>query len=102
MRKCDYGAIVISDHSPLTLKFEVPVTQSVYRPWRLNPLLLSNEDFVKMLSSEIKFFIEVNRTPGMPLNTVWESLKAYLRGQIISYCANKKKEKPGTAKTANR
>lgn len=27
----------------------------------------------------------------MPLSTVWESLKAYLRGQIISYCANKKR-----------
>lgn len=27
----------------------------------------------------------------MPFSTVWESLKAYLRGQIISYCANKKR-----------
>lgn len=27
----------------------------------------------------------------MSSSTIWESLKAYLRGQIISYCANKNK-----------
>lgn len=40
---------------------------------------------------EIKMFLEFSQTPGMSPSTVWESLKAYVRGQIISYCANKKR-----------
>jgi len=84
-------AIVISDHGPLSMKILIPDTQPIYRPWRLNALLLSEEEFVSFISSEIKSFLEINQTPGMSSSTIWESLKAYLRGQIISYCANKKK-----------
>ena len=89
--KCDYKAIVISDHAPLCMKMYIPNKQSNYRPWRFNPLLLSEAAFVDFISSEIKFFLTVNQTPGMSSLTVWEALKAYLRGQVISYCAKRKK-----------
>jgi len=90
-KECDYGAMVISDHGPLSMKMSIPDTQSSYRSWRLNPLLLSEDEFTEFISSEIKIFLDINQTPGMSSSTVWESLKAYLRGQIISYCANKKR-----------
>ena len=90
-KECDYGAMVISDHDPLTMKLYIPNTQSTYRPWRFNPLLLSEDEFTEFISSEIKMFLDINQTPGMLPSTVWESLKAYLRGQIICYCANKKR-----------
>ncbi len=32
-----------------------------------------------------------NQTPGMSSSVIWESMKAYLRGQIISYSAHIKK-----------
>ena len=83
--KCDYDAIVISDHGPLTTKISIPNTQHNYRPWRLNPLLLSEGSFTNFISSEIKKFLDTNQMPGMSYSTIWESLKAYLRGQIISY-----------------
>lgn len=83
--------MVISDHGPLIMKLCIPNTQSTYRPWWFNPLPLSEDEFTKFISSEIKMFLEFNQTPGMSPSTVWESLKAYLRGQIISYCANKKR-----------
>lgn len=86
--KCDYDAIVISDHGPLTMKISIPNTQNSYLPWGLNPLLLSEESFTNFISSEIKNFLDTNQTPGMSYS--WESLKVYLRGQITSYCANKK------------
>ncbi len=89
--KCDYGTIVTSDHGPLIMKMCIPNIQSSYRPWRLNSLLLSEEAFTKFISSEITSFLEINQTPGMSSLTIWESLKAYLRDQIISYCANKNK-----------
>ena len=90
--KCDYKTIVISDHGPLAMEIRIPNIQSIYCPWRLNSLLLSEEAFTKFISSEIASFLEINQTPGMSSLTVWESLKAYLRGQIISYCAIKKKK----------
>lgn len=93
INKCEYGAIVVSDHAPLSMKILIPTSQRTYRPWRLNSLLLSEEDFVKYISSEINMFLNINQTQGMSPSTVWESLKAYLRGQIISFCANKRKER---------
>jgi len=50
---CEYQSIVISDHGPLTMRIHIPGADSGYRPWRLNPLLLSEEPFVNFIKSEI-------------------------------------------------
>ena len=71
--ECNYEVIVISDHEPLSMKIRIPDTQLIYRPWRLNALLLLEEEFVSFISSEIKFFLEINQTPGMSFSTIWES-----------------------------
>ena len=89
---CDYKAIVISDHSPLTLSLQIPNVNCNYRPWRLNTMLLAEEEFTNYIRSQIDIFVSINQTPEVSHSTVWESLKAYLRGQIISYCAKRKKE----------
>lgn len=90
--KCEYQAIVISDHAPLLITLNLPTTSSGYRPWRFNTLLLSDTEFVKFISKEIHEFLEHNRTPGVSYCLIWETLKAYLRGQIISYSARVKKK----------
>lgn len=69
----------------------IPISQANYHPWRLNTLLLADENFNKFISSEITSFLEINQTPGMSPLTVWESMKAYLRGQITSYSAQQRK-----------
>lgn len=58
--KCDYVEIVISDHGPQTTKIRIPNTQNSYRPWRFNPLILSEESFTKFISSEIQIFLDTN------------------------------------------
>lgn len=78
-------------HAPLKLKINLPTTKPVYRPWRLNPLLLSDEKFSDFISSQIDLFLEMNQTQNMSPPTVWEALKAYLRGQIICYNAQLRK-----------
>lgn len=90
--KCEYQAIVISDHAPLLITLNLPTTISGYRPWRFNTLLLSDTEFLKFISKEIHEFLEYNRTPGVSHCLIWETLKAYLRGQIISYSARVKKK----------
>lgn len=88
---CEYHSIVISDHAPLKIKLNIPGTDPGYRPWRFNPLLLSDETFVNFIKSEIDLFLSHNKTPGMSFLTIWEALKAYLRGQIISYGSMQRK-----------
>lgn len=91
VKKCEYQAIIIADHALLLMTLCLPISQANYHPWRFNTLLLSNEDFIKFISSEITLFLEHNQTPGMSSSTVWEFMKAYLRGQIISYSAQQRK-----------
>lgn len=46
---CEYQSIVISDHSPLTMLMHIPGVDPGHCPWRLNPLLLSDEAFVNFI-----------------------------------------------------
>lgn len=85
--KFEYQAIVISDHAPVLMTLCIPTSHTNNHPWGLNTLLLSDEGFVNFISAEITSFFEYNHTPEMSPSIVWESMKAYLRGQIISYCA---------------
>ena len=91
VKECEYQAIVISDHAPLLLTLCIPASHDTYRPWRFNTLLLSDADFVKFVSKEITEYLACDQTPGMSSSVIWESMKAYLRGQIISYSAHVKK-----------
>lgn len=61
------------------------------RSWRLNPLLLADEEFVNNISSQISFFLETNTPPEITHSTLWETLKAYLHGRIIVYSSRAKK-----------
>ena len=45
------------------------------------------------ITEQIDFFLQVNRTDGISASTLWETLKAYLRGQIISRSAHIRKMK---------
>lgn len=85
---CSYDAIVISDHAPVLMDLQIKGCDDARPSWRLNTALLSNEDFGTFISQQINFFLETNRTPGISSSLLWETLKAYLRGEIISYCAH--------------
>lgn len=88
----DYLGIVISDHSPLLLDIQL----SNYKPspplWRFNSLLLADKEFCELISNSIDEFLSFNHNDSSSYSLLWETLKCYLRGQIISYSAlsNKK------------
>lgn len=60
-------------------------------PWHFNPSLLSGSDFINTINSRIDLFISTNVKPDVSAATIWESCKAYLRGEIISYSAYQRK-----------
>ena len=91
VRSCAYQSIVISDHAPLALDLSFPCVAKPRRNWRLNSTLLANDDFVEFISEQISSFLSINISPEVSNATVWEALKAFLRGQIISFTANSEK-----------
>lgn len=89
---CKYDQIIISDHAPVNIKVTLP-TQRTKRTWQLDTLLLADSDFVNFITEQIDFFLQVNRTDDSSASTLWETLKAYLKGQIISRSAHIRKMK---------
>ncbi|KAJ0022349.1 hypothetical protein NQD34_009839 [Periophthalmus magnuspinnatus] len=83
----DYDSIVISDHAPVILKLTFPENVASPFSWRLNSRLLSDQKFVEFINTQIDFFMDLNESPEISFSTLWETLKAYLRGQVISFVA---------------
>lgn len=96
----EYLPIVISDHAPLCLLDILLLLHHTSRPpWRFNSLLLSDAAFCEYIYTSIDDFLLTNQTNSISYSLLWETLKAFLRGQIISYSAyidkklkNKKKD----------
>ena len=93
VESCDYTAIVISDHAALVLDINFSACQKERPLWRFNPLLLSDEKFCDYVSNSIDSFIATNKVGDTSASLLWESLKAFLRGQIISYSISSNKAK---------
>ena len=59
--------------------------------WKLNNTLL-NDTFVKEgIKKEIKDFLEFNENEATTYPNLWDTMKAFLRGKLISLCTSKKK-----------
>lgn len=91
-RSITYDAIVISDHGPVNMVLSFPGQVPSQLVWRLNPRWLSDEGFVTYLSNQIDVFLLTNNSPTVSRCTLWETMKAYIRGMIISYTANANKK----------
>lgn len=81
LRSSEYESIIISDHSPVTMALCFPNNEPSQRTWHF----LADEDFVSFISAQIDFFLETNQQSDTSHCNLWETMKAYLRGQIISY-----------------
>ena len=92
VKNCSYDAIIISDHCPLIMELYFENQPTPSRSWRCNTYLLSDETFIKCISSEIDIFFEINIDKDMKWSSIWESIKAYIRGKIISYSSFKNKQ----------
>lgn len=93
VNSCSYGATVISDHSPVIMNVQIRGVVPARSAWRFNIRLLSSEKFVEMISDQIDIFLSVNKTADVSPSVLWETLKAYIRGQIISFASYERKQK---------
>lgn len=59
--------------------------------WRFPNHLVNDSAFVVMINAQLECYFNMNSNSASPA-IVWEALKAYIRGNIISYSSWKKKQ----------
>ena len=64
---------------------------SKIQTWRLNNILLNNQQITEEVKKEIKICIETNENENTTQN-LWDSVKAVLRGRFIAIQAYLKKQ----------
>lgn len=79
-----YNPIVISD-APVSLVLSFPEKPNSHIPWRFNSLLLSDKSFINFISVQIDIFVSTIVSPGVSTSLIWETFKAFIRGQIIGF-----------------
>lgn len=61
-----------------------------HKTWRSVPL--SEHNFINFVSEQVQLFLEIKKSEDTSPSHLWETLKAYIRGQII-YVTNSNKER---------
>lgn len=93
VKSCSNSSPVISDHTPLTLSLLFQDRMFSSGCWRFNFLILSDKKFCDSLKEQLDIFLEINTIPETFPSLIWEALKAYAQGQIISYSAGVNKQR---------
>ena len=52
--------------------------------WRLNNMLLNNQQITEEIKKEIKICIETNENENTKTQNLWDTIKAVLRGKFIA------------------
>uniref|UniRef100_A0AAX7TNI0 Reverse transcriptase domain-containing protein n=1 Tax=Astatotilapia calliptera TaxID=8154 RepID=A0AAX7TNI0_ASTCA len=100
---CQYHAIAISDHSPVSFDVVLATPSRPIKHWRFNSSLLIRDDYTHFLRSQFSLFLELNDSTEVSRGVLWETSKAYMRGQLIGFVSNlKKKELTYTSSLLNK
>lgn len=91
---CKVGHIAISDHAAVHLNFAPKNAKIQQKYWRMNPLILKDAKFAEYFRAEFKHFLVVNSPTGSSPSLLWDTVKAFCRGLIISYTSSKKRRIP--------
>ena len=83
----NYSAITISDHAPVILDLTFKSKLRETRVWRLDVSMLSSDEFCTTISKAIDDFLMTNKNSETSPSLLWETLKANIRGVIISHTA---------------
>ena len=92
VRECSIGTADISDHNVIYLTIHLNDRRKCPQ-WRLNISVLNKETTVKEIKEEIKECIKDNLTGQVDPTIVWDTVKAIMRGRLISRTAFLKKLK---------
>ena len=92
-KKTEIILSIFSDHNALRLDLSYrrkTITNS--NIWRLNNMLLDNQQITEEIKKEIKICIEMNENENTTTQNLWDTIKAVLRGKFIAIEAYLKKQ----------
>ena len=89
--KCSYLAATFSDHNPIKLSWSISTPQPTACRWRFKNYMLKDPEFISYMTTNIEIFLDANANYSSHAN-IWEALKAYMRGHVLSYSTHKVKK----------
>ena len=92
-KKTEIVSSIFSDRKAMRLKINYrKKTVKNTNTWRLNSVLLNNQEITEEIKEEIKKFIETNDNENMMTQDLWDAAKAILRGKYIAIQSHLKKQ----------
>ncbi len=81
--ECKIATIYLSDHSPvsMSLLLERKIRKTL---WKLNSHKLNDPGILAKIKEDIKEYLELNTSEEVSPAILWDTLKAVMRGKIIS------------------
>ena len=92
-KKIEIIPVIFSDHSAVTLdhNYRKKIVKNS-NIWRLNNMLLNNQQIIEEIKKQIKICIEMNENENTTTQNLWGTVKAVLRGRFIALQAYLKKQ----------
>ena len=94
-KKIEIISSIFSDHNVVRLDVNYRKKKKTIKNtniWRLNNMLLNNQQITEEIKKEIKICIETNKNDNTATQNLWDSVKAMLRGRFIAIQAYLKKQ----------
>ena len=84
-KKIEIILSIFSDHNAVRLDLNYR-RKTIKNPniWRLNNMLLNNQQITEEIKKEIKIYIEMNENENTTTQNLWDTVKAVLRGKFIA------------------
>ena len=92
-KKIEIISSIFSDHN--TMRLEINYRGKKVRNtnmWRVNKVLLNNQDITEQIKEEIKKYLGTNDNKNTMIQNLWDAAKAVLRGKFIAIQSYLKKQ----------
>ena len=92
-KKIEIISGIFSDHN--AMRSEINYREKNVKntnTWKLNNMLLNNQELTKEIEEEIKKYLETNYNKNTTTQNLWDAAKAVLRGKFIAIQAFLKKQ----------
>ena len=89
-KKIDIISSIFSDYN--VMRLEINYREKNTNTWRLNNMLLNNQEIIEEIKEKIKKYLETNDNKNTMIQNLWDAEKAVLRGKFIAIQAYLKKQ----------
>ena len=92
--KIEIISSIFCDHNVVRLDVNYKEKKTIKNTniWRLNNMLLNNQQITKEIKKEIKIYIETNENENTTTQNLWDTVKEVIRGRFIAIQAYLKKQ----------